>query len=130
MVFDHAKVAGTYNLSDALRLVGEVGKFTQARNHVGAGTLILATMGTPIGLEAFRALERGMQVQALEDAACIGTAVHKHHVAQYYAHEDFFVVLCSTKCGIDFTLVFRDGNEYSEMLWAIRLNKLPKPVKP
>lgn len=79
-------------------------------------------------MELFRALERPAQVLALEGSTAIGIAVREHYVAHYYMHENYYVGLCSTRCGVDFTLAFREGNEYREMLRTIELREMPEQV--
>lgn len=85
-------------------------------------------MSDPLPMELFRTMERPAQVQALEESTALGVAVCAHYVAHYYMHEDFYVGLCSTRCGVDFTLAFRGGNEYRNMLRTIALRGMPGKV--
>jgi hypothetical protein len=80
-------------------------------------------------MEMFRSLPRPAQVLELESAKAIGIGIFKHYVAHYYHYADYYVALCSTKCGIDFTQVFDDGHAHADMLEAISLNGLPRAVK-
>lgn len=79
-------------------------------------------------IDEFRALTRPGQVLELEQAKAIGIGVRKHWVAHYYHYGDFYVGLCATRCGIDFTLVFSDGNDHGDMMKSIALKGLPPKV--
>jgi len=87
-------------------------------------------MANVLSLEDLRALPRHRQVFVLENAVSIGIGITKHYVAHYYRYADYYAALCSTRCGIDFSLIFREGsNAYFDMLELMTLKNLPKPVR-
>lgn len=82
-----------------------------------------------LNMQALRMMPRSVQVQELQRGTPLGVAVFRNFVAHYHCYADFYVALCTTLDGVDFTLVFKEGRPYMEMRDAIGLSKLPKGVK-
>ena len=82
-----------------------------------------------MNMQALRMMPRHVQVQELQRGTPLGVAVFRNFVAHYHCYAGFYVALCSTLDGVDFTLVFKEGRPYMEMRDAIGLSKLPKGVK-
>jgi hypothetical protein len=82
-----------------------------------------------LNIRAFRMLPRCGQVVELEWGTPLGVAVFRNFVAHYHAYADFYVALCTTLDGVDFTLVFKDGRYFNDMRDAIALSNLPKGMR-
>lgn len=79
-------------------------------------------------MEALLAMEHHEQVRVLERATFIGMVMRRHHLVMYYGCGDFYAGLFTTKCGLHFSLAFREGNEYRDMLENIALRGSPAGV--